>query len=295
MFRSPSEIRDRWLNYGPQYAVNRWAWDGSLAFASGPLGHEGGTLRDYSGRGNHGTLIASPTLASESIRGGSFQATQFAGGGPCVDIYHESLKLVSGSVSFWFRGTADAWTSGAAFAMGDTDGPEWFAIGLGDGATSFLENELLTILTGSESDVTENRICYSTTDRNEVFNGAWHHLCVNCGNQYKLWLDGINCELNVASGANDGKFTNKAGIDNGYIAARSVVNAGIGNTLAGAVAGFRITSRVQTPNEIATLARHPLVVYEVEVPRYWTFPLTSTAKPWLYARTSSQIIGGGIA
>jgi len=101
-----------WLEYGRSYARYPSLWDGSLAFASGPLQPEGATLRDYSGRtaGAAWSVGAGdvPKYTRWSVMGQAFWAGSYNVATPINDYADAGIMSYSGpiTVSSWFYRTA---------------------------------------------------------------------------------------------------------------------------------------------------------------------------------------------
>ncbi|MFV9676847.1 MAG: LamG-like jellyroll fold domain-containing protein, partial [Methanosarcinales archaeon] len=172
----------------------------------------GSVANDISGHGNHGTL----TNMLPNVQGSGWSGTPTGGGmafdgsNDCVD-YGTGASLISsdGSVSFWINITDD--DVEAVYSIGGTSASDWLSIVLGRSATSDLTDELISILLSSTT-VQNNRIGYCTTvSRNELFDGAWHHIGVTAGSEYKIYLDGVSKALTIGLGANNGFWTDKVG------------------------------------------------------------------------------------
>lgn len=115
--------------------------------------------------------------------------------------------LDKGSICFWFKGNTD--DAECVFSIGTTTS-SWFGVVLGINTTRSLTNELITLNTTTASpsaNVNNNRVGYTTTDRNELFDNAWHHIAViSTGIDYAIYLDGSSKSLSVGNGSNDGDW-----------------------------------------------------------------------------------------
>lgn len=270
MNRSPAEIRDRWLNYGRRHARYPTLWDSSLAFASGPLAPEAGTLRDYSGRTAGATWSVGagdvPKYEQGSVRGGSFWACRYDGTDDHANIGDcELLNFVANNwtVSTWFFTTptgADQFIASKKFTAA---GYGW----------SIRVNTDGRVRAGFR-DAAANRF-FSTTD--VIADGTWRHVAwtVDRAATQLFFVGGIQ-DITTASPPT-GSIVNAddARIGQGELAGH----------FSGRIAFLFVHRRVLTPNETSILARHPLSAYTVDVPRYWSFAPSAHLWPWQIRRS----------
>lgn len=172
-----------------QGLVGWWTFDGKDI--------NGTKAADASGNGNIGTLINGPTPAIGKLG----QALSFDGVNDYVTMNNANgIFGDTGSIAFWVKSTTDAdarmWRLEDVTLTGMT-------IEIGNGAAAVLTNELITIFWNPNG----TRVGYTTTNRNELFDGNWHHIAITADNvSYKIYLDGISKTVTVGSGSNSGQW-----------------------------------------------------------------------------------------
>lgn len=238
-------------------------------FAANPgLGPSGQTLRDWSGRGNHGTLVNGPTWGPVGGR----QALSFDG----VDDYVQSPGVSlhnspAGTIAVWVRTTTINNSKYPISLPNTSAGTNGFdlQLRLSDVTTSWLK---------TTTDVAGLSIGgYPYAD------GFWHHFATTYdGLTHAIYYDGVL--LNIAS---------RSGL---IQAASNELNIGrfgsFGAYLAGSVTNAGVWCVALRPDHIRTLATRPGIAYELAPQRY-TGETVSSFNARLLARRN-QIIGGGL-
>jgi hypothetical protein len=150
-------------------------WRGCVGAWNPGLGPTGLTLRDWSGRGNHGTLTNGPTYQISSEK----YSVDFDGVNDYVSISSGFTKLLSANnnhtISMWF-----AVDSFANLPMLFSDNSTATA------ANYFIELAATAIYWGTSSFRTYSGISLST--------GQWYHICVvktGSGDSGDLYLNGV--------------------------------------------------------------------------------------------------------
>ena len=201
--------------------IDRSLWDGVVGAWCPSLGATGLTVRDHSGRGNHGTVTGMTAAEAWADPAGmTFDGTD------------DSLLLgqlynpPTMTVSLWFRGT-DATLHDNL--IGDT--PGYFGI-----RQSTLGKVNTHIYDGA------NKTASGTSD---TLDGLWHHAVATWnGTTARIYVDGIQ-EGSVAAGA--------------MPAAGATVEVEVAGSGAGAKAmdadDVQLRDRAVTANEVATLYR----------------------------------------
>ena len=163
----------------------------------------GTTAYDSSGNGYDGTLTNSPAWDTGHFNSGlNFVAANAS----YIDASSAapSSTPTAFTLSAWVKSTNDSASS--ILYVADSAGSNVNDIVIGDGATGYCSGELVTIIT-NRGGSTGNRICYTTTDRGELFDGNWHHLVVTSdGTQYQVIIDNVSKTLTVGNGANNGAW-----------------------------------------------------------------------------------------
>lgn len=241
-----------WMEYGRSHAKHKSLWDGSLAFATiGPQPIHPTKAIDFSGRNNHGTLTNGPTWEQSSLRGQAFSSVRFDGSDDSISIVNGFANSISQldkhAISVWIKPTILGYATfihvpGTVYKLQlyTTNGMYWRC-----GA---------------------NYRTYSLKLKLNQWNSI---ICVktDVGDSGDLYLNGSRQVSFYGSLGNT----------------PSVADLSIGGTeyyFNGSIAAVGIHRRILTPNEIATLATHPLEAYRVEVPRYYFFGTTAATHLW---------------
>jgi len=253
------DIARAWLEYGKDYAKYPSLWDSSLAFASGPLRPEGGTLRDYSGKTGGAVWSVGagdvPKYAQGSVRGKPFWAGQYDG----TDDYasHSMPSLVSApkaTISMWFRRSA----SERAYWLARTHPTNSWGTGF----------EIYQTVAYFDVNSNFGYCAYSGTDWTHVlmlFDGTQG----TNADRLRAWINGTQQTLTY-EGTIPANFGTP--ISTWKLSRRDWSTSYSQCNIASPTA----FSRVLTPSEIAILAQHPLAAYETVRPKYWMFPTVTT-------------------
>lgn len=189
------------------------------------------------------------TLATNNL---TFSSTEFKLGsysGNFTDSYINITPLTEFNsaeltLMTWFKHDTDAHMT--IFAFGNNGGSDTqFLLSIGD-FTGTCANELFGI--GKNEGGVQDRICYTTTDRNELFDDTWHHIAMTGdGTEYKLYVDGVPKPITVGLGSNDGDVQ-FASINYTMFGGR--YTTAILRTLTGFADETAIFNRSLSPNEI---------------------------------------------
>ena len=198
---------------------------------------------------NNATLTDSPgytggTLGNALLLNGTSQFASLAN--------PTAFGLSVGSVTAWVRSTND--TAGAIFTVTEgTTVNNYWVLYLGDGATTFVTNELVWVGRAVGGSITYG-LGVVTTNRKLMFDGRFHHLAVTCdGAAVRIFIDGISRPITVGTGSNTGSFSNVSGIDSAYSGALRI-NSTNSRFFNGAIDELKIYNRALSPQEIAALA-----------------------------------------
>jgi len=117
-----------------------------------------------------------------------------------------NFDMTNGTFSFWFKGTYDKaqclWHQGRQ----GQDNPH-FLIGVGPWAGA-LTDEIIYLSKQPEVGGMEYRMGYTTSNRDEVFDGGWHHIVAifnGIAGETQIWLDATNRAVTVGTGADTGR------------------------------------------------------------------------------------------
>lgn len=176
-----------------------------IFYAKGNL-NQSGTLQDFSGQGNHGTLVSAPPQVETPY--GS--ALDFDGSADCVtidDIVTDLASTTTGTFSALFK-TDDNTTTQEIISFGDTD------------ADTRIQFDLLAtgLFRGlaAETGTTQWAI---DTDNVVINNGIWVHLAlVQNGTEPILYVNGKRVAQTFSTSTDKTYwFNDLAGLDNGRI------------------------------------------------------------------------------
>lgn len=211
----------------------------------------GSTVYDVGSSGADGT-VSGTSWSSDAAYG---TALDFNGTSAYVDTTNNNdLFTSNGTVSGWVKTTNDS--NDMFWSANDTNDTAWFAIALGDGATNYLTNEIVTIITGNTTTSTVNRVGFTDTDRNILFDGNWHHIAVTAGDVYEIYIDGVPRTVTTGYGSNNGSFTDITGLDNTRLGARDYNSGGPADYFDGVIDEVRIYDRALDESEIRRLAQN---------------------------------------
>jgi hypothetical protein len=249
-------------------------------FASGPLGNEGFRLRDFTGRTPGATWSVGagdvPKYARGSENGQAFLTGHFDGIDDSLIIPSSVNSAIPSQFTFsaWIKPTLDMSSAGTdqIIVAKYTDDITGFRGGF---LWKFDRDSSKKIQLACWNDT--GTLVANTFGANTTWEaGRWYHLAVSWnGAGYSHWLNG-NLDLYTADADRFGSVAQTIQVGKLPAAASQP------QSLAAQVAGIGMWSRVLTPNEIATIATHPLAAYEVEVPRYYLFGSTPAGNwSWL--------------
>ncbi len=199
---------------------------------------------DASGNENDGTAGGNPTFQQQ---GKLNHSIEFDGDDYFYIENNETLHSDDGTISAWVKTTNDNYETIISF--GDDNDQALFSLAIGDGSTGFLENELITIIADTVSGTT-NRVGYTTSIREELFDGNWHNIILTADTEYKIYIDGEQKTLTVGIGNNDGLFTDIHSIDNSRIGSRNTDGSGEGRFFNGNIDEIAMWNRSLNEEEI---------------------------------------------
>lgn len=161
------------------------------------VGTNDGTLTNFAMTGSASNWVDDP--GSGGVRAINFDGTNDFISLPVASDYSATSNR---TWSFWYKGTSDTNQALIGYAVSSANLP-YFTIEIGP-ATGVITNELISIL-NEESSGVGCRIGYVTTNRNELFDGNWHHIAVTAnGSSYVIYLDGVSKTLTVGRVPNNG-------------------------------------------------------------------------------------------
>lgn len=161
------------------------------------VGTNDGTLTNFAMTGSTSNWV--DDSGSGGVRAINFDGTNDFISLPVASAYSATSNR---TWSFWYKGTSDTNQALIGYAVSSANLP-YFTIEIGP-ATGTITNELISIL-NEESSGVGCRIGYVTTNRNELFDGNWHHIAVTAnGSSYVIYLDGVSKTLTVGRVPNNG-------------------------------------------------------------------------------------------
>lgn len=184
----------------------------------------------------------------------------------------------TGLVCFWVKQDTD--TAPIALCFGSTASTaERFIVGLGNGFTGTLTNELITVASINNAGTTRIE-GYTTTTRTEIFDGQWHHIAIAqraANASYEIYLDGLLRTTTVGSSA---LTTFGIGAPNSdlFILGAQRINAALSDFFAGQLDDIRIYNRALSPAEIRILATRRGIAFERRKRRPVYVPQVSSAR-----------------
>lgn len=142
--------------------------------------------------------------------------------GRLFDGNDDQIDLSDGlpDLNFTKPATLMAWvksTDDEHITLYSVKGADHFVIALGNNVTATLTDELISM--DGKFSGTNYRIGYESADRNQLFDGGWHHVVWVFGSSaYSIYLDGQSKTVTVGAGNDDGSY-NVAGATSVYIGA----------------------------------------------------------------------------
>lgn len=169
--------------------VGLWTFDGADVTSN--------LIVDRSAQGNNGGFFGGATSSATTI-GKLGQALKFNGTTNYVSLgAPASLDVPACTIAMWVKTTND--NDEAIFSAGG-EGQTGFNVELGPSEPT-LTDELITVF----SLTTGLNIGYTTSNRSELFDGAWHHVVVTADDtQTKIYLDGASKTMSVGGGTDSG-------------------------------------------------------------------------------------------
>jgi len=282
MVESSTVVR-AWKEYGRQYAKYPSLWDGSLAFASGPLEPEGATLRDYSGRTAGATWSVGagdvPKYVQGSVRGQSFWAGKYDGTNDHLRTSVTSINTTSFSVVAW----SSVLSVGATQMIVQKSYQGGSYIG-----TFELKVHPVGIIAASVRTSESPYSLSAYTAGKVVASVPFFAGIIWTGSNLSVIL---NNEVVTVSGAGKTVIQEAWYLHYGCWSNTNPTQppiTGEKDYLSGYIGPSNLYNRVLTTNEIAILAQHPLAAYETVRPKYYIFDTTTTPQTYYYGNTIIQ-------
>ncbi len=174
-----------------------------------------------------------------------------------------SLNSASGTVSTWVKTTND--TDEQVIRVVDGGGFVYFGIELGGSASSCVNGLIAVFRQGGATE----QVAYSTANRNELFDGNWHHMVITAnGTSTKIYLDGVSKPVSNCAGSDSGGFTSGAGV--GQII-RIGAHHSAGNYFSGTMDDYRVYNRALSGadvNNLYNFAPGPVGKWDFEEGKY---------------------------
>lgn len=261
--------------FAPETGLPRYPelWRGCVFAAAPCLGPSGATLKDLSGRKNHGTLTAMTIGAAWEHAQGAYSLA-FDG---TDDYVTASNPLSDASTAY----SASAWVNtdintgtGVAMSQRSTSAVNPILFQLDRSTTSYrflVRNDAGTLLSASAA--------------SSVTIGSWTHLCgVRDGNNAYLFVNGLDAA--TTSGAVGTVTTDSFNI--GAAAVGSTTRLSLWD---GKLDDLRIYNRALSAAEVRLLSRYRGIAYEPEPRRYGKAAAAAAYKAY-WARYN-QLLGAG--
>jgi hypothetical protein len=170
-----------------------------------------------------------------------------------LSTYTAQLNFSSpATFSFWIKSLSD--TGQSVFSISrSTVSNHYFQLGVGP-QTGTLANEIITVHRYEPAAVNVYIVGYTTANRNEIFDGNWHHVLLTWNNtSTKIYLDGLSKTVTTGSGTDNGTYGNIIGSTVASIS--SIIQNNIRTSwVNGQLDDVRLYSRVLTSAEIESLA-----------------------------------------
>jgi len=211
----------------------------------------GNKATDFSGNGHTGALTNMDN--SDWISGKSGKALAFAGDNDFITLtYDTDLNFAApASIGLWVRTTTDSPQALFSVSQGSTAN-NIFQLVVGDGMTSWLDNEMITIGSIDAGDI--NNIGYTTTSRNELFDGNWHHIfIVSNGSTWSIYLDGASKTVTVGTSSSNNGWLGVVGSADTIRIANRRVNSTDSLYLNGDLDEVRVYDRALSATEVAAI------------------------------------------
>lgn len=245
-------------------------WRGCVGAWAPCLGPTGLTLRDWSGRQNHGTLTNMVPGDDWVVSGGRY-ALDFDGVNDFVSIASILESTGQLTVTAWARQTASiSLAVYAVFASSDAAGAILpFQIESYQGRWGFIWGASPYVRLQQAANLIVNRWQHLALTRSGT-TGSW---------SYWFYVDGIE-QISGTTSINPGSAQPMAIGRNGNRAAQF---------FPGTISDLRIYNRALAANEIRLLANRRSVAYEMQEPRFYSMHEASAFNP-AWARNSNVIL-----
>jgi hypothetical protein len=254
-------------------------WRGCVGAWAPCLGPTGLTLRDWSGRGNHGTLTNMDAAGDWVISGGRY-ALDFDGSNDYVDVPSVTLPTnAPWTVSFWLRVASFHTTYPAIMSFNTSDSVGWLVF------LSTTEVNYRPISFGSYLGALATT--RATTDFSASLIGTWTHIAISyvgtsgtLSSSFRMFRNGVS-EAVTASGLfgahnNTGRFG---------------TSANTGFFMLGNLDGIMVHHRQLSAKEISVLASRRGIAYETNRNRQYNSAATAARLCNIFTGNSLEIIG----
>ena len=170
--------------------------------------NDGTNFYDYSRNGYDGVITVATNAPIYSTAGEG--CVWFDGSGDTIPLPLGVSFAAPCTLSFWVALTNDIGRQLFGVSKQAAATSNRFHIALGEGASSTIVNELVTValITNMAVGVDAKVLCYSNAAaRSWLMNGAWHNLVlVSSGTAWTFYLDGTNQTLVAVQGSNTGFY-----------------------------------------------------------------------------------------
>jgi hypothetical protein len=227
-------------------------WDGCVGAWNPGLGNTGLVLRDWSGRGSHGTLTNGPTWGVSDGR----QALTFDG---------VNDRVVTGSI-LGFSGISQPALSFSAWVkMGASDYASLFKSGLSSGLQVYTATGGL----GGGMQVSIGTTYPAYSNGGYLTANVWNHVAISYTGATIYFFQNGNAVGSWAVAANPILTTCSLG---GYL--------NNSETLDGQAGDWRLYDRALSSNEIRLLAQRPGIAYERAPRKFYSLPAAASSRQY---------------
>lgn len=246
VWRGASGITDFRETLDPSLYGSAVLW---MPMNANPAGYATWSVEDGSAARNNGTQATTnsrPAFQSGSTNGSG--CLLFDGAGDMVDL--PVFTTSAGAFMAWIRTTNEN-TTVWSVTKKDSTGENYFQFVIGDGVSSFLTSELLTLIIRNTG-IDTVRAGYCTTTRTVLLDNRWHHVAWSTGaSSYLAWIDGAQVPITYAASTVSNSWTGVISPDTSTIGA-GWFNSGVIRSLKGSIDGVAIFTRELTSNEVFT-------------------------------------------